>query len=102
MPPLYRGVPRSAERGKEALQGIVRPRGRSHDYESHVLGEDASTNVTSWTRLRAVAEAFGDIVLEIDEADVRDRIVPHPLPHANPHEQEVLIRGRLTRVKRAK
>lgn len=102
MPLLYRGVPLCTRRGRQALNGIVEPRGTSTNYESHVLGADAATDVTSWTRDRAVAEKFDDIILLIEEDDVRDRIVPHPLPGANRHEHEVLIRGRLTNVKSAK
>jgi len=84
------------------LRGIVEPRGTSQDYESHVLGANVATDATSWTRDLTVAQSFGDIVLEIEEDTVGDRIVPHPLPAVNPHEKEVLIRGRLTNVKRVR
>jgi hypothetical protein len=98
---LYRGVPRNTRRGQEALRGIVRPRGTFKDYVAHVLNQPAATDVTSWTRDRKQASRFGDIILEIDEAAVAGKIVPHPLPNRFPEEQEVLIRGVLTNVQQA-
>jgi len=98
MAKLYRGVPSNTERGRLAKQGIVCPRGDSRDYVRHIRGEDVETDVTSWTRNRDVAKRFGDIILTLDEDDVKDLIVPHPLPTRYPHEQEVLFRGPLENV----
>jgi hypothetical protein len=101
MPPLlYRGVPRNTARGRHALAGRVRPRGTSTDYVTHVQGGPVDTDVTSWTRDESVARKFGDVILVVDEDDVRPRVVnPHPLPSRYPQEQEVLIRGPLDNVR---
>jgi hypothetical protein len=94
-PPLYRGVPRNTARGREALiRRTVLPRGTSTDYAGHVRGEPVQADVTSWTYDEQVARRFGDLILVIDEDDVRARVVtPHPLPNRYPQEREVLIRG---------
>lgn len=100
---LYRGVPSSTPRGKQALHGIVQPRGTESGYGAylkHVKGEDVLSDVTSWTRDPDVARSFGDIILEVDEAAVKNRIVPHPAPYLYPHESEILIQGTLNNVKR--
>lgn len=84
------------------MAGIVRPRGSSHDYAAHVLGEGVATDVTSWTSDSTVAKKFGDIILKIDDSNLQDRIVPHPFPGRYPHEGEVLIRGLLENVEWSK
>lgn len=97
-PPLYRGVPKNSPRGIDArIRWYVRPRGTSTDYVGHVLGTvPLDADVISWTYDEKVARRFGEVVLKIDEDDVRARIVPHPLPNRYPHEREVLIRGEIT------
>ena len=92
---LYRGVPEHTQRGIEAKQGMVRPRGDSKDYEAHVRGEDVDADVTSWTRSSKVAAKFGNIILTVEEETIRDQIVDNPLSNRYPNEQEVLIRGNL-------
>jgi hypothetical protein len=98
---VYRGVPSNTKRGRDAMRGVVRPRGSSKDYLKHVKGEDVAADVTSWTRDKTVARRFGDVVLELDDTAVKHRIVPHPAPSLRPDEQEILIRGVLRNVKRA-
>lgn len=87
-------------RGRDALKGQAHSRGTSKDYIAHVLDQPVESDVTSWTNDEAQARRFGDIILTVDEDDVRDRIVPHPLPNRYPEEQEVLIRGSLYGLKR--
>jgi hypothetical protein len=99
---LYRGVPSGTQRGRDALKGIVRPRGESQNYLKHVEGGDVAADVTSWTTDKNIAKRFGDIILEIEEKVVKHKIVPHPAPGLYAHEKEVLIRGVLRGVKIAK
>jgi hypothetical protein len=66
---------------------------------THVQGGSVDADVTSWTYDEKVARRFGDLILVVDEDDVRTRIVnPHPLPNRYPHEREVLIRGLIKNV----
>jgi len=102
---LYRGVPSHTKRGKLALQGTVKPRGSDYGMDAYWRHVHADPNVvadvTSWSRSKEVARRYGDVLLEVDELDVANRIIrPHPDPHFKPTEMEVLLRGVLYNVRR--
>lgn len=97
---LYRGVPAGTERYQQALQGIVKPRGTVLDPISlrmHVLGEDVSAGVTSWTTDTAVASRFAGSegrILKVPYEKVFDNIVPRPFVGGKyGAESEILLKG---------
>ncbi|WP_280503310.1 sigma factor-like helix-turn-helix DNA-binding protein, partial [Nocardia farcinica] len=108
--PLYRGVPRLLTDGSpnpayaQARAGRAVPRGtRSVSAEEHVLGAHEESDLTSWSRSRAMAEAFarGDgIVLEWRTGAPPEgagwEFVPFLDYDLMMQYEQVLIRGTLT------
>lgn len=99
-PQLFRGVPGPhTARGKLGQQGIAQPRGTALDEASlrrHVLGEDVDAGVTSWSTSRAQAKRFSGsegTIIEVDAAEVADRVLPRPDVEKYGDELEVLLRG---------
>ena len=96
---LYRGVPKNTPRGKDAVNGIAKPRGTRTDpaaLEAHVRGEDIDAGVTSWTTDRAQARRFAGqngIILEVDAQSVAGKIAPRPNIGKYQEEMEVLLKG---------
>ncbi len=97
---LFRGVPgNGTQKAILGQQGVAIPRSTALDEGSlirHVLGEDVSAGVTSWTTDRAVATRFsgsGGTIIEVPVSKVSSQVVPRPPVPKYGGESEVLLRG---------